>query len=74
MSAVIMKAHGDFSQLEYVKDFPTPQLNANEVLVEVKAAGVNNTDINTRIGWYAKTEDLSQNASWDGKSLQFPRI
>jgi len=74
MSAVVMKAHGDFSQLEYVKDFPTPQLKENEVLVEVKAAGVNNTDINTRIGWYAKTEDLSQNASWDGQSLQFPRI
>jgi len=74
MSAVIMKGYGDFSQLEYVKDFPTPQISDDEVLVEVKAAGVNNTDINTRIGWYAKTEDLSQNASWDGKSLQFPRI
>lgn len=37
------------------------------------AAGVNNTDINTRIGWYSKSED-SDDASWSGESLKFPRI
>jgi NADPH:quinone reductase-like Zn-dependent oxidoreductase len=69
-----MKAHGDFEQLDYLKDFPTPKPKENEVLIEVKAAGVNNTDINTRIGWYAKDESISEDASWDGKSFAFPRI
>ena len=30
-----------------------PELGAGEVLVKVLAAGVNNTEINTRIGWYS---------------------
>lgn len=74
MLAVIMKANGDFSQLEYLKDFPTPKPKENEVLIEVKAAGINNTDINTRIGWYAKKENIAEDSSWDGKNLDFPRI
>jgi NADPH:quinone reductase-like Zn-dependent oxidoreductase len=34
-------------------DVPMPELGAGEVLVKVLAAGVNNTEINTRIGWYS---------------------
>ena len=30
-----------------------PELGAGEVLIKVLAAGVNNTEINTRLGWYA---------------------
>jgi len=33
---------------------PIPSPGDNEVLIRVAAAGVNNTDINTRIGWYSK--------------------
>lgn len=63
MSAVILKANGDYDQLEYVNDFETPIPKENEVLIEVKAAGVNNTDINTRIAWYSKKDNDSNDAS-----------
>ncbi len=51
---------------------PTP--GPLDVLIKVHAAGVNNTDINTRIGWYSKTDGDSRDASWSGKGLHFPRI
>jgi NADPH:quinone reductase-like Zn-dependent oxidoreductase len=73
MSAVLLKAHGDFEQLSYETDIPTPSPKENEVLVQVNAAGVNNTDVNTRIGWYSKS-DNADDASWAGESLKFPRI
>ncbi len=38
--------------LEY-KDVPIPSIDEGEVLVKVLAAGVNNTEINTRLGWYS---------------------
>jgi alcohol dehydrogenase len=52
-----------------------------EVLVRVLAAGVNNTDINTRVGWYAaevtgateETEAEVAAGGWGG-ALDFPRI
>lgn len=73
MNAVLMKGHGDYRQLEYTHHAKTPKPLENEVLIEVKAAGVNNTDINTRIGWYAK-ENKTDDASWSGVRLEFPRI
>lgn len=68
MHAVLLKAHGGYEQLEYRVDVPVPRPQAGEVLVQVLAAGVNNTDINTRIGWYAKevdgtTEAMANNAA-----------
>lgn len=54
MAAVLLKAHGGYEQLEYREDVPVPRPQSGEVLIRVAAAGVNNTDINTRIGWYAK--------------------
>ena len=74
MKAIILKGHGDFDKLEYVNDFTTPKPKDNEVLIEVKAAAVNNTDINTRIGWYSKNDNDSNDASWTGESYSFPRI
>jgi NADPH:quinone reductase-like Zn-dependent oxidoreductase len=73
MNAVLLKAHGDFEQLEYSTNVAIPTPKENEVLVRVKAAGVNNTDINTRIGWYSKSEN-AEDSSWSGESLKFPRI
>ena len=32
-----------------------PQLAEGDVLIKVLAAGINNTDINTRLGWYSRT-------------------
>ncbi|WP_347400986.1 alcohol dehydrogenase family protein [Halomonas sp. YLGW01] len=51
---------------------PTPA--PGEVLIRVAAAGVNNTDINTRLAWYSKGDGESEDASWSGQALQFPRI
>jgi NADPH:quinone reductase-like Zn-dependent oxidoreductase len=55
MAAVLLTGHGGFDQLEYRTDVPVPALSKGEVLIKVGAAGVNNTDINTRIGWYSKS-------------------
>ncbi len=52
MMAVHLTGHGGFDKLEVVTNAPTPQPANNEVLVQVSAAGMNNTDINTRTGWY----------------------
>lgn len=88
MFGVILIGHGGPEKLEYRTDLPIPVPNANEVLIRVAAAGLNNTDINTRIGWYSKgitsgtsseSNSASGNranddASWSGKALEFPRI
>ncbi|WP_273488207.1 alcohol dehydrogenase family protein [Ancrocorticia populi] len=88
MASVLLTGHGGPEKLEYRTDVPVPQPQADEVLIQVEAAGVNNTDINTRLGWYSKavttdTETASTNggqdtagedASWSGIPLTFPRI
>ena len=79
MAAVQLVGHGGLDKLRYRGDVPTPVAGAGEVLLQVAAAGVNNTDINTRIGWYSKTGGGAGNtdgsaASWSGVPLAFPRI
>jgi NADPH:quinone reductase-like Zn-dependent oxidoreductase len=54
MVGVLLTGHGDFDQLEIRRDLPVPQPGPRDVLIRVSAAAVNNTDINTRIGWYSK--------------------
>src|SRR4029450_8424498 len=77
-----------FDKLEYRTDVPTPRPAPGEVLIRVRAAGVNNTDINTRTGWYSKAVTAGSNAggsggfataddadaAWSGTPMQFPRI
>jgi NADPH:quinone reductase-like Zn-dependent oxidoreductase len=83
MTAVLTTGHGGHEVLEYRSDVPRPEPKSDEVLIRVGAAGVNNTDINTRIGWYSKsvnaaTSEASANASddggWNGVPLAFPLI
>ncbi len=89
MRAVLLKGHGGFDQLEYRDDVPVPIPRAGEVLVRVRAAGVNNTDINTRMGWYSRNVTTgteaegaargiaaakAEDAGWTGTPLRFPRI
>ncbi len=52
MKAIVTTGVGDYDKLEY-RDVPVPVPGANEVLLKVLAAGVNNTEINTRVGWYS---------------------
>ncbi len=85
MRAVALTGHGGFECLEYRTDFPKPELSCGEVLVRVLACGLNNTDINTRVGWYSKsvTEGTTGSAletaeaadsAWGGRGMSFPRI
>ena len=86
MKAMVLTAHGGMDCLEWREDMPVPQPHPDEVLVQVGAAAVNNTDINTRIGWYSKsvkgdtasgTDGFGAAADADGGwsgALQFPRI
>ena len=52
MAGVLLTGHGGLDKLEYRTDLPVPQPRVGEVLVKLSAAAINNTDINTRSGWY----------------------
>ena len=52
MKAVVTTGNGDYDKLEY-RDVPVPQVGDGEALLEVLGAGINNTEINTRLGWYS---------------------
>ena len=54
MKAVVTTANGDYDKLDY-REVPMPVAGPGEVLLKVLAAGVNNTEINTRLGWYSSS-------------------
>jgi alcohol dehydrogenase len=54
MQAVVTTGNGGYEKL-VLKDVSVPEIGQGEVLVKVLAAGVNNTDINTRLGWYSSS-------------------
>jgi NADPH:quinone reductase-like Zn-dependent oxidoreductase len=74
MSGVLLIGHGGPEMLEYRNDIPLPHSGPNDVLIRVSAAGVNNTDINTRTAWYSKGDHEDDDASWSGQALDFPLI
>lgn len=74
MRGVQLTGHGGFDKLVLRNDIPMPNPGPHEVLIKVSAAGVNNTDLNTRIGWYSKSNEACNDASWAGDAIQFPRI
>jgi hypothetical protein len=53
MAAVRLVGHGGFDKLVYSETVAVPAVRPGEVLIKVLAASINNTDINTRIGWYS---------------------
>jgi NADPH:quinone reductase-like Zn-dependent oxidoreductase len=82
MRAVVLTGHGTLDKLEYLESYPVPHAGPGDVLIEVAACGMNNTDVNTRTGWYSKsisaatgeaTTDTGTDGSWGG-GLTFPRI
>ena len=73
MSGIVLTGHGGPERLEFRHDLPVPAVGRRDVLIRVAAAGVNNTDLNTRTGWYSKGNDAAD-ASWSGEALKFPRI
>ena len=75
MHAVILTSHGEMEKMEYRSDVKVPIPKEDEVLINVKGAGINNTDINTRIGWYSKSSAKNtDDGSWSGNPLDFPII
>lgn len=89
MRAVVLTGHGGLDRLEYRTDWPVPAPGPRQVLIKVGACGMNNTDINTRTGWYSRTvtEGTSADggaagfgtitadaATWGGAGIRFPRI
>ncbi len=76
MCAVLLTGHGGPDKLVYRDDVPAPAPGAGEVLIEVSACGVNNTDIFVREGAYGTAKDPDAVASYqEGEStLKFPRI
>lgn len=66
--------HGGLDKLVLRDDIEVPVPGPHDVLIRVSAAGVNNTDLNTRVGWYSKSDGASDDAGWSGDAIQFPRI
>lgn len=66
MKAVVTTGNGAYEKLDY-RDVPIPDLASNEVLLQVLAAGVNNTEINTRLGWYSSKVTTSTEALTSGE-------
>ena len=62
MKAVVTIGNGGYDKLVY-RDVPIPVPGPGEILIKVLAAGVNNTEINTRLGWYSSSINTSTEAA-----------
>lgn len=71
MMAVVTTGNGGYDTLDY-RAVPRPVPGAGEVLLKVLAAGVNNTEINTRLGWYSSsvTTDTNTTAEHQGSDAE----
>jgi NADPH:quinone reductase-like Zn-dependent oxidoreductase len=76
MHAVLLTGHGDLDKLVYRRDVPVPKPGPGEVLIEVSACGMNNTDVWVRLGAYGTEQDPNSVSSWrrGAPTLTFPRI
>lgn len=74
MKAIATIASGGYDKLVY-KEVPIPEIGQGEVLIKVLAAGLNNTEINTRLGWYSSSVNGSTNEiSQSKQELTTPKI
>ncbi len=76
MKAVQLTRHGGLDALSYREDVPVPEPAPGDVLIEVSACGMNNTDVWVREGAYGTETDPASVSTWRrGRStLTFPRI
>lgn len=69
MNAVVTTGNGGYDKLVY-RRVPIPVPGPGEALVQVLAAGMNNTEINTRIGWYSPSFTTSTEATASAQAQQ----
>ena len=85
MKATVLTGHGGLDKYAWHEDWPTPEPGPMEALIKVGACGLNNTDVNTRTGWYSKTETEAttgaahdeasgSDPTWGERPIVFPRI
>ncbi len=85
MRAMVTMGHGDLDQIVLHENWPRPNPAPGEVLIRVGACGLNNTDVNTRTGWYSKAVSEAttggaykqvndEDPTWGGAPITFPRI
>ena len=85
MRAMVTEGHGGLDKIVLHEDWPRPDPAAGEVLIRVGACGLNNTDVNTRSGWYSKAVSdattggafdtvNTDDPTWGGNPIVFPRI
>lgn len=85
MRAMVTMGHGGLEQMVLHDDWQCPAPQRGEVLIWVGACGLNNTDVNTRSGWYSKTVSNAPTGdafdvadvgdpAWGRQPIQFPRI
>ena len=73
MKAIVTTGNGGYDKLEY-RDVPLPEVASGEVLLQVLAAGVNNTEINTRLGWYSSSVSSGTNEiASDARQRDLPK-
>ena len=58
MRAIALHAYGGQERLQFM-DLPIPEIGPDDVLIHVRAAGVNPADISFREGRYAQRVPLS---------------
>lgn len=85
MRAALLLGTGGPEMLVVRDDVAVPSPGRGDVLVRVAACGMNNTDINTRVGWYSRAvtaatagegfaEAEAHDSGWGRRGLTFPRI
>jgi len=85
MRAMVTMGHGELDRIVLHEAWPVPRPAPGEVLIRVGACGLNNTDVNTRTGWYSKAVQEAttgsaydrvdaQDPTWGGAPITFPRI
>ena len=62
MTAAVTLGNGGFEMIE-IRQVPIPVPRPGEVRIRVLAAGMNTTEINTRLGWYSSTVTDSTDAT-----------
>ncbi|WP_420368401.1 zinc-binding dehydrogenase [Curtobacterium sp. L1-20] len=72
MQAVVLRGHGDLDVVQADR-VPVPAPGPDEVLVDVAAVALNNTDLWTREGAYGTSDDPDARSGWRGP-IDFPRI